>query len=202
MRFLVKHYDRRVVNVNVNIIAAGLLALIPTTIIVHLTRHMDIHNEYAIMGIMLVADLISDVAIYYALHWIANHMPRKAPRKVNPAYADMSFIRDASLVQFERAILSPVLYTFAISLMFLLMQRYSIDFREEATVISFVVAIAITRTLHTLWMLRVERKAQARVDALASGAGERVPGFEPTPVSVPPPPTADRVESVSSERAG
>jgi hypothetical protein len=164
---LLEWYDRRIVNVNVNIVAAGVLALIPTTIIAHAAKHsFAVHHRGALTAITFIADAISDVAVYYVLHWIANHMPRQTPRIVrSAAYGSMSFVKDASLVQFERACLSPLLYVIALGGQLALMHR-GIDV-AWATIIGFAVAIAFTRVLHTIWMYRTELRAQeARVNSM------------------------------------
>src|SRR5262245_26294593 len=115
MERLLRWYQRRIVNVNVNIIAAGILALGITVGVMHtLDRTFHFGNKAVISGLTFVVDLIADVAVYYLLHWVANHMPRQTERIINPAYADMSFLKDASLVQFERALLSPLLYIIAL----------------------------------------------------------------------------------------
>lgn len=176
MRRLLEWYDRRIVNVNVNIVAAGLLALIPTTIAAHAARHwLDITNSAAITVVTFIADAVADVAVYYALHWLANHMPRSTPRLVrSAAYGGMSFVKDATLVQFERACLSPLLYVIALGGQWLLMHRgVSVAW---ATVIGFASAIALTRVLHTIWMYRAELRAQeAQVRALRERAAADSP---------------------------
>ena len=37
-------------------------------------------------------------------------MPRKKIPRIKPGYQDLTFMRDATQVQFERAVLSPLLY--------------------------------------------------------------------------------------------
>ncbi|CAG1003866.1 hypothetical protein PHYC_03097 [Phycisphaerales bacterium] len=177
MRRLAALYDYRIVNVNVNILAAGAAAMGITVGVMHLfettgfldtlvdwigTRHFricgyELHAEKLVVsGLTFLVDLIADVAVYYALHWVANHMPRRKARPKH-AYASLSFMRDATLVQFERALLSPILYIAALGLQSkLLHEGRSIAF---ATSIGFTVGLLISRTLHTLWMLRAERKA-------------------------------------------
>jgi hypothetical protein len=173
-------YDYRIVNVNVNVIAAGVAALGFTVGVLHLMDRTGalgavtnlvrgrefslpglpfrfMGEKMVIGGLTFAIDLIADVLVYYALHWVANHMPR--PRQVprTRAYADMSFMRDATLVQFERALLSPVLYIAALGLQQRLLHTgWSV---EASTAIGFTVGIAMTRVLHTLWMLRAERRA-------------------------------------------
>lgn len=150
MRFLARLYSRRIINVNVNIIAAGLLALIPLTFTVHIaTTDFGLTNKAGISALSFFADLFFDVVIYFTLHWLANHSPL---RRLHPGRPPgPSFIRDASLVQFERALISPLLYLVAIGLQQLLMHEGVTP--ERATAIGFGCGIATSRVVHTTWMI-------------------------------------------------
>ncbi len=174
-------YSRRIVNVNVNVVVAGLFAMGITVLVMHsaqesgLLEHLkgiapDINLEFwgkprriqgqklVISGLTFIVDLVADVAVYYGLHWVANHMPRRtAHPKTSVAYADLSFMRDASLVQFERAILSPLLYVVALSLQNTLLHN-SVSL-AAATAIGFTAGITTSRLAHTLWMMINERRA-------------------------------------------
>jgi hypothetical protein len=163
---LLRLYRRRIVNVNINIVAAGMLALIPTTIAARLAeRHFGEGSYLAITAVTFVADAVSDVAVYYVLHWIANHMPgARADGPGTAAYAHLSYIKDATLVQFERMCLSPLLYLIALATQYSLMRFGSVP-STGATIVGFVAAIAVTRVMHTMWMLRAERRAAARTIA-------------------------------------
>jgi hypothetical protein len=151
MDSLARLYARRIVNVNVNIIAAGLLALIPLTLTVHVaTHHFGLTSKLGIAALSLVADVVFDVVIYYALHWLANHSPTLRSSRIEKAN-EPSFFRDASLIQFERALLSPILYAVAIGLQqFLLHEGHA---PTTSTAIGFIVGMATSRTLHTSWMI-------------------------------------------------
>jgi len=173
-------YDRRIINVNVNVILAGIVALVFTVAVMHTAERLGLlpklsakiptfsrsmfgrvytfeGHKFAVSGITFLVDLIADVAAYYGLHWVANHMPRKREVRKPAGYADLTFMRDATLVQFERALLSPVLYVIALGLQnMLLHQGMGI---AASTAWGFGVGIACTRALHTLWMLRQERQA-------------------------------------------
>jgi hypothetical protein len=186
MTWLARLYDRRIVNVNVNIIVAGLAAMGITVAVMHFAdqvglleklngllpnihgrlfgHNFEIHSQKLIIsGLTFFVDIVADVAVYFGLHWLANHMPRKLPRPVNPRYADLSFMRDASLVQFERAILSPLLYVVALGLQNMLLHRgVGIG---KATAIGFTAGILVSRVLHTIWMMHNERKAGRKTAA-------------------------------------
>lgn len=154
---LFKLYQRRrVINVNVNVTVAGLLAITLTLIPVHLTRHLDIQSPIAITVIAGVCDIFFDVMIFYALHWIANHWKPFKPRsEAEQRHHDAKpppFIRDATLLQFERALLSPVYYVVALSAKYgLLKLGWE---REWALVVGFIIGIVVTRVAHTAWGLR------------------------------------------------
>ncbi len=160
MGILSEWYDRRIVNVNVNIVVAGLLALIPTTAAASAAKNLlEIHTPIFITAITFIVDAVADVLVYYLLHWWANHAT-PSPRRVvrSYAYSKMSFVKDATLVQFERACLSPLLYAIALGLQYTLMHN---DVRVEwATIIGYLTAILVTRVLHTIYMYRAEVKAR------------------------------------------
>jgi hypothetical protein len=161
MEFLGRWYARRIVNVNVNVIVAGMLAMALTLIPVHLTRHVGINTKWVIVAITLGFDICFDVAIYYLLHWLANHwqaFPWVKHRK--PHRAGMSFIRDASLVQFERALLGPVYYGVALGIQYATLHHLGNggDHRELATVVGLGGGLLVTRVIHTAWMIWSDRR--------------------------------------------
>lgn len=175
-------YCRRIINVNVNVIAAGLIALLPVLICVHLTElalakgivdgdRLHVSDKLIIGGVTFVSDIVFDVVIYYLLHWLANHAPwLKAQRlKQIEAVADAAvesspFFKDATRVQIQRAVLSPLLYILWIGTQQFLMHAYMFS-TKWSTVWGFLVGVGIARTLHTFWMLREEA---AKRDALAA----------------------------------
>ena len=167
MRWVARLYDRRVVNVNVNIVAAGILALAITVGVMHvadqrgvidwLYKILPVSRAVIINFLTFWVDIVADVTVYFVLHWLANHMPRRAPRAKRPAYADISFVRDATLVQFERAVLSPLLYVIALGTQHgMLKHDYSV---AASTAVGFVAGIGVVRVLHSVWMVRNERRA-------------------------------------------
>jgi len=194
---LFEWYDKRIVNVNVNVILAGGIALVITLAALRLLEstgtvswlvsHVSAvklslfgyqlkPETFVLNALTLVIDIIADVLVYYLLHWIANHMPRKRAAMAPLAYADLSFMRDASLVQFERALLSPVLYVIALLTQNkLLHEGFSLT---VSTSVGFAIGLAFSRTLHTIWMIRAERRAGIRSAADIIG---------PDPVRVTPP---------------
>ncbi len=162
LRWLGQCYARRIVNVNVNIVLAGVLALPPTLLAVWIAHRLGVPQGWRISLITFLTDITADVAVYFVLHWLANHWPalhvlrREEPDE--PAKQRLSFFKDATLVQVERAALSPLLYLLLLGTQYILIHRGMHP--VPATVIAFALAIGATRTLHTIWMYKQERKAR------------------------------------------
>ena len=157
---LFKWYQRkRVVNVNANIALAGLIAMALTLIPVRLSRYVldgdTTMDKLLITLIAGVSDVILDVGLYYLLHWVANHWrPMKPKTELEKRHYEASkpaFIKDATIIQIERAILSPLFYGVALGGKFLLL-HYGVE-REWALVYGFVAGLILTRTIHTVWGL-------------------------------------------------
>jgi len=151
---------KRIININVNIIAAGLVAIGMGAGIVELLRRA--FPDLPTIGYTAIgtgADIVCDVSLYFALHWVANHWrPIKSDNARTQERLDAKsppFWRDASLVQFERAILSPLYYLIASGGMEGL-QRSGFA-PAHAMLFSYTAALAITRVLHTLWGLKTGR---------------------------------------------
>lgn len=174
MQFLWRLYQRRIINVNINIAVAGFLAMAPTVGIIHLmttlTRmpepeDMSQGQKLFINAMTFIVDIFFDVVIYYGLHWIANHSPWRSEKLADASKPQ--FLKDATVVQFERACLSPLFYIIALGGQNLLMQ-FNVN-AAAATAICFTAAILVSRVLHTLWMLRQERRARAKAAPNSGG---------------------------------
>jgi hypothetical protein len=162
MEWLSRWYSKRIVNVNVNIILAGGLAIGVMYSVMHwihalkvdkhLADQLHVDIKFVNMGLAFVIDLVADLAVYYLLHWYANHVPSRFGGKLlNPEYSDLTFMQDATKVQVERMLLSPILYGIAMTLQYLQMQQ---DVRPPlAAAIGFAVGILTTRTIHTVYMV-------------------------------------------------
>ncbi len=165
-------YARRIVNVNVNIVAAGLVALVPTAVAAFAAEaYLGVKHPWLMATITFTVDAVADVALYYFLHWFANYMPRGGrARGVSAAYGHLPFLKDATLAQLQRLCLSPLFYSLALGGQFVLASVYGVPV-FWATIAGFSIGIMVTRVIHTAWMIRAERRAQAR------GAG----GVPPAP---------------------
>ncbi len=183
--FLGRWYARRIVNVNVNVVLAGFLAGALTVIPVHLTHYVGVNAAWAIAFVAVGSDIVLDVAIYYALHWLANHTPNRHRAPPPPGVARLGFLRDATLVQFERAMLAPAYYLLFFWTIQIMVQRGIA--REWATIVGVAVGLASTRLLHTLWMLRSARLNAQRAAALAAAAPIPPPAEAAAPTPVMPP---------------
>jgi hypothetical protein len=162
MRRVFSIYQRkRIVNINANIIAAGFLAIGLSKAVVHFTYALVPDGTPLFFTIVaVVSDMIFDVAIYYALHWIANHWkpftPRSERDKRHLENKPPPFFKDASLVQFERMILSPVYYLIAAGLMYTLQKNAGLG-PGLALLIAFPVGLLTTRLIHTWYGIKTGR---------------------------------------------
>lgn len=187
---VVAWYARRIVNVNINIILAGVLALLPVLAVVRITEWLFVSgrvhsaklhakHQLVITGVTFVSDIIFDVGIYFVLHWLANHTPHLAALRkrqiegvADAAAESVPFFKDAAKVQIQRALLSPLLYFLWLGTQFLLMSVFDTS-AVWATVIGFCIAIGVVRSIHTVWMLREERRRIAIATGLrCAGCGK------------------------------
>ncbi|MFO0832054.1 MAG: hypothetical protein U0637_09440 [Phycisphaerales bacterium] len=181
-QWFARWYAKRVVNVNVNILLAGAIAIGIMWVVMHfvnvldidghLSRRLNVNVKYINMSLSFLIDLVADLAVYYVLHWYANHAPGKLGGKlINPEYSDLSFMQDATKIQFERMVLSPILYGIAMGLQWLLLHK---EVRPPtAAAVGFAVGICTTRTLHTLWMLWESRRKRAQLNGARGPEEER-----------------------------
>ncbi|MBY0311783.1 MAG: hypothetical protein K2W85_06920 [Phycisphaerales bacterium] len=205
-------YGRRIVNVNINVVVAGLLALVPVLACVKLTEwalsrgivdgeRLHVSDKVIIGVVTFLSDIIFDVAIYYGLHWLANHAPwlKKTRLRQLEAVADAAvdsspFFKDATRVQMQRMVLSPLLYVLWIGTQQTLMHAHLMP-TSWATVIGFCVGVGVARALHTYWMIQEERARKAAI-----AAGKPVP--PPTDPLGHKHPVWERTKPDGSARAG
>jgi hypothetical protein len=172
MSLLSRLYKRRIVNVNVNIVLAGIFALMPVAAVVELVHRFAFDNrvdlsafENGVISVVTIAtDIVSDVTCFYVLHWLANHWPKRLPgerlAEVVGENAAPGYFKDATLVQMERMVLSPLLYAIWTTTQITLM-RHAVA-PVWATIAGFCTATLCIRTLHTLWMIRNAQKARKK----------------------------------------
>lgn len=153
-RFYQRH---RIVNVNLNIVGAGLLAVLLAKWPVHVvTGWVGEEHKFANSVIAAFLDGIADILIYFMLHWVANHWRPLSPRhEHDEPDAPGAFWKNATLVQFERLTLTPAFYVIAIGGMWGL--QHAGFGASWAFVLSFSVGLIVTRVMHTWWGLRTGR---------------------------------------------
>lgn len=148
---------KRIINVNVNIIVAGLVAVALSKYPVHwMSLAIGPGHQWLKALLAGAIDAAVDIALYFVLHWVANHWkPLKpaTPKDKRHHESDPgSFWKNASLIQAERYLLSPIFYIIAMGGMWTLASQAGI--RESwAFVIAFSSAIIVTRAIHTAWCL-------------------------------------------------
>lgn len=151
-----KFYQRkRVVNINLNILAAGFLAIALAKFPVKFIGDwIGPEHKFIITAIAYVVDTVFDVMVYYALHWIANHWnPQGHLPKHDDRPKSRRFVHDATRIQAERMALVPIFILIGPGGMWAL-QKYADITHSWAFVIAFVSAIITTRIIHTIWGLR------------------------------------------------
>ncbi|MFI4917209.1 MAG: hypothetical protein ACIAS6_11975 [Phycisphaerales bacterium JB060] len=154
-RQIVRFYQRsRLLNINLNLVLAGLIAIALAKFPVMLISDwLGKDQKLLITLIAYGLDTVLDVAVYFGLHWVANHwkpsaLHGKGPKPEIPAHRK-NFLMDAGRVQAERMILVPVFAAVSMGMMYSL-QKYGGVSASWAFVYSFVTAILVTRTLHTI----------------------------------------------------
>ena len=151
---------KRVVNINVNVFLAGILSIAIAKYPIMLLSDVIGHEHKLKLSILAyVIDTTIDVLLYFGLHWIANHWrPLKETHIVDklttPADSrTKNFLVDVGKVQAERIALVPIFAAIAISGMWAL-QHFAELKPNWAFVIAFIVAMIITRIIHTVWGLK------------------------------------------------
>lgn len=150
-----KLYQRkRVVNINLNILAAGILAIVLIKFpVMFISKWIGPEHKLLISVIAYVLDTIVDVMVYYALHWIANHWDPNNLKDQSKLPKKRRFIHDATRIQAERMALVPIFMFVAIGGMWAIQEFFSIG-ASWALIYAFVSAMLITRIIHTFWGYR------------------------------------------------
>ncbi len=166
---LFRLYQRkRIVNVNANVVLAGIAAILVAKYPVKLAGNWltperaesllsFVDRDFLMTIVAALIDGAADILIYFVLHWVANHWRPLRPkteqeRRVHDAAKKESFFKDATLIQFERAMLLPLFYPIAMGLMWLLLKAGVAD--HWGFSIGFITAIITTRIVHTVWGVR------------------------------------------------
>lgn len=155
IRFFKFYQRKRVVNINLNILAAGFLAIALAKFPVMLIGDwIGPEHKFVITVIAYLVDTVLDVVVYYALHWVANHWnPDGHLPKHDDRPKSRRFVQDATRIQAERMALMPVYIVIGPGGMWALQKFYDVS-HSWAFVIAFVSAIIATRIIHTIVGLR------------------------------------------------
>jgi len=156
-----KFYQRkRVVNINLNIFVAGLISIAIAKYPVMLLSGWIGHEHKLLISILAyIVDTTIDIFVYFGLHWIANHWRPHHPSVAEAALElpiesrTKKFLMDAGRVQAERFALVPIFALVATGGMFAL-QHFADIKPDWAFVFAFIVAMIVTRVVHTLWGYR------------------------------------------------
>ncbi len=181
-----KLYQRkRVININVNIFLAGLIAIAIAKYPISVLSAMIGHEHKLVISVFSYAlDTVIDVFVYFGLHWIANQWRPMKRLDPEPDQADTDahepkpkkFLMDAGKVQAERFALVPIFAVLATGGMWWLQRQYHVE-PGWAFVIAFVFAMLVTRVIHTVWgyrsgTFRDEGRAVGAEDGSSSDTGE------------------------------
>ena len=160
---LFRLYQRkRIININVNAVVAGLLAIALAMYPVRWIGDLFEKDQAFLKSLGAYGiDSIFDVAVYFALHWVANHwnpLKPKSQQDIRHQKASKpNYLRDVATVQAERLALVPVFAAVSIGGMWALQRFVGWDsggMLKLAFVMSFITGIVTTRILHTflgLW---------------------------------------------------
>lgn len=146
---------KRVVNINLNILAAGFIAIALAKLpVMYISEWIGPNHKLLISVIAYAIDMVLDVLVYYALHWVANHWkPNGHHPQSDHRTRTRRFLHDATRVQAERAALVPLFALIALGGMWAL-QKYAEVSASWAFVFAFTTAMLTTRVVHTFWGYR------------------------------------------------
>lgn len=156
---LFRLYQRkRVININANIVASGLLSTAAVAGILVFMKSV-LQTDWPTWGYSFfsaVLDLVLDVTMFAGLHWIANHwrpIRARSEKEIKELGAKApNVVRDTLQLQFERAVISPLYYIIAVAGTEMLQQNGSHP--AVAVLIAYPAGLVVTRTIHTIWGLR------------------------------------------------
>ena len=149
---------KRVININANVIIAGLGSTFIVVGLIWFVKHPMgvVWPTWAYTTFSVVTDIVLDVAMFAGLHWMANFWRplegRTEQEKIQLGAAAPPHLQDTARVQLERMVLSPLYYTIAASGTEFL-QRAGMH-PSFAVLVAYPVGLLVTRTLHTFWGYR------------------------------------------------
>lgn len=143
------YQTKRVVNINVNVTFAGLVAiLIAKWPVLLVAEWLGEERKFLISLAAYFIDMVVDFMVYFSLHWLANHWKPGKPAPIDRARL-IHFAQDALVVQAERIVLVPLFAVIAIGGMWQLQAQAGMP-AHWAFVLAYLAAILTTRILHTI----------------------------------------------------
>ncbi len=171
------YQQHRIININLNVIGAGFLAIALAKWPVHaFSVWVGEQHKLLISVAAALIDGLADIAIYFVLHWVANHWRPLTAQKPGDDDTHPDFWRDASVVQFQRLALTPLFYLVSIGGMYGL-QHWGMR-ASWAFVVAFATAIVLTRIIHTWWGLRTGTFKRPKARPASSEPAENPPPMQ------------------------
>ena len=132
------YYAKRIWNINANIVTAGVLAALLTALVMDSTEQFFM-SMTTIVIVTASVDAVFDIFLFSMLHRWANPRQQK-------------YMRDIATIQTQRIVLSPFFYLVTTSTQTgLLMLHVG---RGASVAISYLGAVILLRTLHTLYGIK------------------------------------------------
>lgn len=157
-RLFLLYQRKRVININANVVIAGLgsTALVVGLIWVLKLGFGTNWPSWGYTAFSVGADIVLDVTMFAALHWIANHWRpfegKTDKEKMALGAAAPPHLEDTTKVQLERMVLSPLYYVIAAGGTEGF-QRLGMH-PAWAVSLAYPLGLLFTRTLHTVWGYR------------------------------------------------
>ena len=139
---MIGFYKRhRVININVNIILASLLAILISSYVVDLTYGL-FESMLAIVMSAYLIDASIDFVIFVILHALSNNGNELKP-----------LVADIGKIQSHRIVLAAIFFLIAISLDYVFMSLLGLE-RAYSFIFAYTFALLVTRVIHTVYGLK------------------------------------------------
>ena len=135
---MIRLYKKKIVNINVNIVLASLITMCISIFPVKLLSLYVGSVVVLVLSSYLIDGLI-DMALFTGLHCFAND--------------GCGLLREAVILQGHRIALAVIFFLIAVSGDYYLLAYGGLE-RISAYLLSYLLAIVITRTIHTIYLVR------------------------------------------------
>jgi len=204
---------RRIININANIAFAGLASTAAVAALLWLMKRLGTAwSTWEYTAFSIVTDMVLDVSIFVALHWVANHWrPLRGENHrehLELAALPPPHVQDAAQVQLERAVISPLYYLLAGGGTEVL-QRVGLT-PWAAVAIAYPLGLLSTRIIHTIWGMKTgtyeDHHRREKKERIRRRRRERARGIRrqrrrarPQPESSSEPVEADQAPALESD---